>query len=258
MLAHGIEVWGKMGWLKMMMLRKCDLILPVSNFTKQKMMQLHGLPQQKFCVLNNSLDPFLERPLTKEKDKSLLSRYGLQASDKILLTVARMADTELYKGYDRVIQSLPALVNQYAGIKYLLAGKYGSQEKIRLDALISHHGLSDVVKLTGYIPDEELAAHFNLADIFIMPSEKEGFGIVFIEAMFYGKPVIAGNKDGSVDALCNGEMGLLVDPANVDEIGAAVKKILDDPAGYLPDAEKLEAHFGYRGYKRKLRECLDE
>ncbi len=109
---------------------------------------------------------------------------------------------------------------------------------------------------SGFVPDEELAAHFNLADIFIMPSEKEGFGIVFIEAMFYGLPVIAGNVDGSVDALCDGELGLLVNPNNKTEIISAVKKILTNRAPHLPDPKKLEQHFGYTGYKEKLKEAL--
>ncbi|MFZ1307371.1 MAG: glycosyltransferase, partial [Ferruginibacter sp.] len=186
----------------------------------------------------------------------LLARYGLQPHHKVLLTVARMADTELYKGYDKVIQALALLVPENANLRYLLVGKYGDAEKKRLDALIEKLGLSAVVTFAGFVPDAELAAHFNLADIFIMPSEKEGFGIVFIEAMFYGKPVIAGNKDGSVDALCNGELGLLVDPGNVEEIAAAIKKMLDNPTAFLPDPKKLEMHFGYTGYKARLKEYL--
>jgi phosphatidyl-myo-inositol dimannoside synthase len=257
MLAHGIEVWGSLGWLKKIMIRKCDLILPVSNFTKQRMLQQHGLAAEKFAVLNNCIDPFLERPLIKTKDETLLNRYGLQTTDHILLTVARMSDTELYKGYDRVIQSVAVLVKQYPHLKYLLVGKYGNQEKKRLDAMIARYNLQDVVKFAGYVPEAELAAHFGLADIFIMPSEKEGFGIVFIEAMFYGKPVIAGNADGSVDALCNGELGLLVDPTNVDAITDSIKKMLDEPAKYLPDAEKLQVNFGYPAYKKKLQQCLN-
>lgn len=252
LLAHGIEVWKPLGWLQKIMIRRCDLVLTVSQFTKEKMQQMHGLPEEKFRVLNNSLDPFMEKPLTKEKDTVLLGRYGLQPKHKILLTVARIADTELYKGYDRVIQSLAGLVQQYPALRYLLVGKYDEQEKKRLDTLIRQHALEEVVKFAGYVPDKELAAHFNLADIFIMPSEKEGFGIVFIEAMFYGKPVIAGNKDGSADALCNGKMGLLIDPGNVPEIEVAIKKILDDGGSYLPDAAILEAHFGYAGYKKRL------
>ena len=257
LLAHGIEVWKPLGWLKKQMLRKCDLILPVSHFTRDKMIQLHGLDATKCRVLNNSLDPYLEQPLTQEKDPILLARYGLQPGDKILLTVARMADTEHYKGYDKVIQALATLVPDNPELRYLLVGRYGVAEKQRLDALIDRYGLAEKVKFAGFIPDADLAAHFNLADIFIMPSEKEGFGIVFIEAMFYGKPVIAGNKDGSVDALCNGELGLLVDPGNVVEIEAAIKMILGNAVDFLPDAKKLEKHFGYTAYKKKLNEVLN-
>ena len=257
MLAHGIEVWDRLPGWKKWMLGRCDLILPVSQFTKDKMVALHGLPENKLQVLNNCLDPFLERPLQAGRQAGLLERYGLQAGDKILLTVARMADTEVYKGYDKVIQALPLLVDAYPDLRYLLVGSYGKKEKGRLDNMIRQQGLEGRVIFAGFVADEELAAHFNLADIFIMPSEKEGFGIVFIEAMFYGKPVIAGNIDGSVDALRNGELGLLVDPGNVEEIAAAVKKILANAGKFLPDADKLQAHFGYTAYKRKLSEFLN-
>lgn len=258
LLAHGIEVWQPLGRIKKMMLNKCDLILPVSNFTRDKIMQLHGLGREKCSVLNNSLDPYLERPLKKGKDTALLERYGLQPHNKILLTVARMADTELYKGYDKVIQAMASLVKDNQGLRYLLVGKYGEAEKKRLDRLINEHGLKDFVKFAGFVADAELAAHFNLADIFIMPSEKEGFGIVFIEAMFYGKPVIAGNKDGSVDALRNGELGLLVDPGSVEEITTAIKNVLENTQDFLPETQKLDMHFGYTGYKKRLTERLGE
>ena len=92
--------------------------------------------------------------------------------------------------------------------------------------MIKKRGLQQQVIFTGFVPDEELADHFNLADIYIMPSEKEGFGIVFIEAMFYHKPVIAGNKDGSVDALLNGSLGLLVNPESLDEVTCALIRMI--------------------------------
>lgn len=257
MLAHGIEVWDALPRWKRMMLKSCDRILPVSKFTRDKMLAVHGLPAEKFQVLNNCLDPFLEKPLKPDRDPALLERYGLEPDQKILLTVARLSDTELYKGYDRVLMALPALTADRPSLKYMLVGSYGKREKLRLDSLILTLGLQENVLFTGFVPDEELGSHFNLADIFVMPSEKEGFGIVFIEAMFYGKPVIAGNRDGSVDALRYGEMGLLVDPKNVEEIGAAIKKMLDDPAAYLPDAEKLQAFFGYSTYKKNLGAILE-
>ncbi|HMK27571.1 MAG TPA: glycosyltransferase family 4 protein [Chitinophagaceae bacterium] len=256
LLAHGIEVWTALPGWKKKMLRKCDLILPVSHFTKDKMQALYGLPDKKFSVLNNCLDPFLELPLQKEKKDDLLERYGLKKEQIILLTVSRMSGMEQYKGYDKVLEALPELVKTTPGLRYLLLGEYDSSEKRRLDSIIRELGLEDVVIFTGFVAEEELAAHFKLGDIFIMPSEREGFGIVFIEAMFYGIPVVAGNIDGSVDALCNGELGLMVNPYNVKEIITAVKKIISNRSGHLPDPKKLEQQFDYKGYKEKLRAAV--
>ncbi len=256
LLAHGIEVWKPLKGWKKKMLQRCDLILPVSHFTKEKMKALYGLADEKFVVLNNCLDPFMELPLQQEKDTSLLERYGIKKEQLVLLTVSRMADTEQYKGYDKVLQVLPELIKAHNDLRYLLVGKYDAKEKQRLDQMISKLNLEGVVVFTGLVPDEELASHFNLGDIFIMPSEKEGFGIVFIEAMFYGIPVIAGNTDGSVDAICNGELGIGVDPNNTNEIIAAVNKIVANRRVHVPDHKKLEQHFGYRVYKEKLREAV--
>ena len=257
LLAHGIEVWQTLPSWKKYMLQKCDLIMPVSHFTKEKMKSLYGLPESQFVVLNNCLDPFYELPLENKKSISLMDRYGFTKENDIILTVSRMVDTERYKGYDRVLEVLPKLLKTNPGIRYLLAGKYDDNEKQRLDALVVSLGIKDNVVFSGFIDDEELAAHFNLADIFVMPSEKEGFGIVFIEAMFYGLPVIAGNKDGSVDALCNGEMGLLVDPNNKAELSEAIEKILLNREAYLADHDKLLKHFGYEAYKEKLGALLE-
>ena len=257
LLAHGIEVWNPLSPRVRKMLHRCDLILPVSRFTRERMIALHGIPEERLVVINNCLDPFLEKPLYEGKSLTLLERYGLMDKQCILLTVSRMVDTERYKGYDKVVQALPALIQRFPDIRYLMVGKYDEAEKGRLDEMIGQLGLSNFVTFTGMVPDTELAEHFLLADIFVMPSEKEGFGIVFIEAMFYGLPVIAGNRDGSVDALLNGEMGILVDPDNVPQLSEAVEKILDNREAFLPDQEKLLKHFGYPQYKAKFKEVFE-
>ena len=91
-----------------------------------------------------------------------------------------------------------------------------------------------------------------------MPSKEEGFGIVFIEAMFYGLPVIAGNIDGSADALCQGELGLLVNPANISEIKEAVQKIIHDHAAFVPNREKLMNNFSFPVYKNNLKAVVQQ
>ena len=90
-----------------------------------------------------------------------------------------------------------------------------------------------------------------------MPSEKEGFGIVFIEAMYYNKPVIAGNKDGSVDALLNGNLGLLVNPESLEEVSDAIMKMVNHKEQYLPDRQLLMEHFSYPVYKEKWKRILE-
>jgi phosphatidylinositol alpha-1,6-mannosyltransferase len=220
------------------------------------MIQLYGLPVEKMKVFNNCLDPFLPSCLPEPKNQQLLTRYGIDRSNVVLFTLTRMAATEQYKGYDMVMQSVHDLKDKYPGIKYLLAGKWDSGEKKRMDALIDKLGLQQYLVFTGFIPDEELALHFTLADLYIMPSRKEGFGIVFIEAMFYGKPVIAGNEDGSVDALKNGRFGLLVNPASQQEITAAIESVLKDPEKYRPNHHDVMQHYGFDVYKEKLRRVI--
>jgi glycosyltransferase involved in cell wall biosynthesis len=86
------------------------------------------------------------------------------------------------------------------------------------------------VQFAGSVPSEELPDYFRLADVFVMPSVAEGFGIVFLEAMATGVRVIGGSKDGGRDALCDGALGTLVDPENSEELASAILAALDDSA----------------------------
>jgi phosphatidylinositol alpha-1,6-mannosyltransferase len=256
LIAHGIEVWKTFPTWKKYIMKKCDLILPVSKFTMDTMIKLNTFPENQFRILNNCLDPFLPAPLDEEKEERLLNRYGLTKDNVILMTLTRLSIKEKYKGHDNVLYALQKLISTNKNIRYLLVGKYDEAEKRRLDKLIAELELGHVVVFAGFIPDEEIAAHYNLADIYIMPSKKEGFGIVFIEALYYGKPVIAGNKDGSVDALCNGRFGLLVDPDSQAEIIDAINKMIYNQQNYLPNHSLLMEKFSYNSYKENLRSIV--
>jgi glycosyltransferase involved in cell wall biosynthesis len=257
LIVHGIEVWKILPTWKKYTLKKYDLILPVSKFTKDTMIRLNAFPEEQFKILNNCLDPFLPEPLEEEKDKNLLDRYGFTNNHIILMTLTRLSAEEKYKGHDNVLYALQKLVISNNNIRYLLVGKYDAVEKRRLDKLTAELGLAEFVVFAGFIPDAEIAAHYNLADIYIMPSKKEGFGIVFIEALYYGKPVIAGNKDGSVDALCNGEFGLLIDPDNLQEIQEAVQKMIANKSKYIPDQNLIMRRFSYDSYKNNLKKIIN-
>lgn len=258
LLAHGIEVWKPFNNRKRQMLRAADTVLCVSNFTRQKIIDLHGVQPGRCIVLNNCLDPFLPLPLPGKKSALLSARYGLQPGDSILFTLTRLSFAEQYKGYDQVIRAMHLLQAKMPHLKYLLAGKYDPEEKTRIDALVQSAGLQQNVIRPGFISDDELPAHFALCDLFIMPSSGEGFGIAFIEALYYGLPVIAGNADGSPDALLNGRLGQLVDPGNVPGIAQAIQHILQNPDAATPDRELLLLHFSYEVYKRRLARAMTE
>jgi phosphatidylinositol alpha-1,6-mannosyltransferase len=257
LLAHGIEIWYPVSKRKKRMLHKCDTILAVSNYTRNTIIHTHGLEAEKIKVLNNCLDPFLPLPSVFAKSEILLNKYGFKETDIILMSLTRLASKERYKGYDKVIEAIADLKAKYPHIRYLIAGRYDSREKAFIDNLLVQRRISNMVVITGFIPDEELEAHFAMSDMYVMPSRKEGFGLVFIEAMYYGLPVIAGNIDGSVDALLNGQIGQLVDPDNVQEIATAITNVIDHSTTSSPSPDVLKANFSYEVYKRKLKDVLN-
>jgi glycosyltransferase involved in cell wall biosynthesis len=154
----------------------------------------------------------------------LLKRLNLTLSRKIILTVARLVGAERYKGYDTMLSALASVRRSVPEVHYIIAGD--GPDRRRVEGLVQELGLSDCVTLVGFVPDAELVDYYNLCDVFAMPSKGEGFGIVYLEAMACGKPVLAGNKDGSVDALRGGDFGVLVDPDSIEEISAALIQLL--------------------------------
>lgn len=258
LFAHGIEVWNKLPAFRKRMLRDCDKILAVSKYTADIILDLHQVAPGKIQVLNNCLNPYLPIQARKSDPKVLREKYQFSADDQVLFTLTRLSSRERYKGYDKVIESMVRLTPYFPKLKYLIAGSYDAAEKIYLDNMIAKFGLEDRVKMAGFIPDEALEDYFGMADLYVMPSIKEGFGIVFIEAMFYGLPAIAGNRDGSVDALLNGKLGLLVDPLNVEEISEAISRVLKEPSRFVPDRKLLLSTFGYDNYKNNLLKELSQ
>jgi glycosyltransferase involved in cell wall biosynthesis len=261
LITHGIEIWRPLTFFTRKGLSLIDKIITVSNFTKSKIMEMHHIPNDKIEILWNTLDPKFDTSVKKEKPEYLMQRFGIKSSDKLILTVCRLVAGEKNKGYDKVIQSLKEIKKQIPDVKYLLAGKYDAAEKERLDIVIKQNELQQQVIFSGYIKTEELPDIYSLCDVFIMPSSKEGFGIVFLEALVKGKPVVAGNKDGSVDALLNGELGLLVDPDNEQAIASTLIDVLNGrvDARYY-DATYLHTKtldtFGMKAFTHRIHDIL--
>jgi glycosyltransferase involved in cell wall biosynthesis len=184
-------------------------------------------------VLPNTVDPQYH---PGPKPAYLLERHAA-GGKKVLMTVSRLANSEQYKGHDHVIRTLPRLLAQHPDTIYLIVGD--GDDRPRLESLAVECGVLKNVQFAGLVPSAELPDYFRLADVFVMPSTGEGFGIAFLEAMASGIRVIGGNQDGSADPLADGELGHLVDPDNEQELIAAISATLAADSANLDRASRF-------------------
>ena len=259
-VAHGVEAWNVSRPNLRDGLAHARRILTVSHFTRNRLLQTQNLSPQRIEILPNTFDANSFN--IESKSEALLKRYGLIENQPIILTVARLRQSEQYKGYDKILAALPTIRQALPNIHYLLVGKGDDEPRVR--DLIVQYQLQACVTLTGFVPDPELSAHYNLCDVFAMPSKGEGFGIVYLEALACGKPTLGGNQDGAIDALCNGTLGALVDPDDVEAIAQALIQILTgtypNPILYQPKLlrQKVIDTFGFEPFKRTLNGYLTQ
>jgi len=258
-VAHGVDAWNIERPALKTALSHADRIIAVSGYTRDRLLQEQNLDPEKVVLLPNTFDA--NRFKIAPKPEYLLKRYGLTADHSIILTVARLDKSEQYKGYDQIIQALSEIRHQIPNVHYILVGK--GNDSHRIMQLITQLGLQDCVTLTGFIPDQELNDHYNLCDVFAMPSKGEGFGIVYLDALACGKPTLGGNQDGAIDALCQGELGALVAPDNLTEISQTIANILQgnypNPIMYQPQKlrQKIIEIYGFEKFKQTLAKLIE-
>lgn len=156
-----------------------------------------------------------------------------RSAEPMLVTVARLTDA--YKGHDVVLEALPAIRERVPNVRWVVIGDGPLRHALeaRAQALL----VRDAVQFVGAVGDVERDAWLDRARVFVMPSRLppggaggEGFGIVFLEAGAHGLPVVAGAVAGAVDAVIDGETGILVAPSRAAEVADAVTGLLLDPA----------------------------
>ena len=226
LMVYGIDVWQSPNALARQWLKKIDAVWSISAITRDRMNAWAGLPDERYVLLPNAIH--LERYGMAEKRSDLLHRYVLQGS-KLILTLARLPSAERYKGVDEVLEVMPSLLKAEPHLKYIVAGD--GNDRPRLEAKARALGLADRVIFTGIIMEADKADHFRLADVFVMPGRGEGFGFVFLEALACGVPVVGSKVDGSREALRDGMLGELVDPADPASIRQGILTALSRPKG---------------------------
>lgn len=213
---HGIEAWQPATALIRRALKNFDRVTSVSRFTRSRFLTLNAMSPTRVQVLPNTVQvPQAEA----EAEIAALARTDQLRTSRAdvvnLLTVARLSAAERYKGHDRVIAALPRVRQSFACVRYLIVGS--GDDQARLEALAQQHQVADSVLFLGELDRAQVQTLYHSAQLFVMPSTGEGFGISFLEAMVSGTPALGFGRDGSVDPLADGALGSIADEHNLPE-----------------------------------------
>lgn len=223
---HGVEAWRRFPPLARMIFRKARGFWSVSRYTAKKFLKENGL-SSPWSLLPPALDPYFKDP----------GKSPLGGSHRYLMTVARLSPDAAYKGVDLVIRVLPGLLKDFSDLHYVVIGG-GSLLKNYYELALSL-GVGSRVHFLGARRDVE--RFLRAAEIFVLISRGEGFGIVFLEAMFFRKPLVGASEGGIPEVVRDGENGLLVPYGDLKALSQTLKTLL---------SQKEEARrLGENGYR---------
>lgn len=247
LIAHGIEAWRPYSWTERGALNHAHRILCVSDYTRKQILRFHpDLPAERALVVPNTLDPYFSA-------KSRAPFAGSIFAAPRILTVSRLNSSDNYKGVDTLIEALPLIRQEYP-LAYLRVVGNGDDQP-RLQSLAAKLGVAQSIHFTGAIDDESLRAEYETCDLFALPSRKEGFGLVFLEAMTHGKPCI-GARAGGAPEVINDSVGQLVDYGSAHDLAFAVAELVKHPR----DSEVVRRHaasFAFPVFQQRLAAALN-
>jgi len=232
-VVHGIEAWVPLPLAKRFALRRADCVIVTSKYNYNRVKARQRVSPDRIKSLPCALDETLRTtpPASEGPHRSLAP------SERVVLTVARMDACEQYKGHDVILHALPQVLSRVPNVKYVVVGE--GSDRTRIEALAGSLGLRSTVLFTGRVSDAQLAALYERSDVFALPAKAsvndheakgEGFGIVFLEAMAFGKPVIGPDEGAPAEIIQHERQGLLVSPENPAALADALVALLTDPA----------------------------
>ena len=247
LVAHGIEVWRPYSGLERRSLLGAHRVLCVSEYTRHQLLRFCPiLAPERLVVVPNTLDPhFTPRP----DEQSSTQPFALPR----ILTVGRLTSADTYKGFDTLIEAMPLIRQEYPAARLRIVGTGDDQP--RLAELVQRLGVAGSVDFLGAVDDDALRLEYTACDLFALPSRREGFGLVYLEAMIHGKPCIAARAGGAPEVV-NDTVGRLVDYGNIPDLAAAVGELVRHPC----DSEVVRRHadaFAFPAFAQRLVAALN-
>lgn len=203
--AHGIEAWHRPKLLRRRSVAQANLVLCVSRHTRSQVLAWCDIAPERVVILPNTIrDAFVPAGRAMARAK-----FGLR-DEQVLLTVGRLDARERYKGHETIIDMLPSLSSEGCKIIYLIAGD--GDDRDRIEKYARDRRVDHQIRFQGLVPQESLPDLYRAADVFVLASSGEGFGIAFLEAMASGTIAVGLDAGGASDALGDGELGIAAAP----------------------------------------------
>jgi phosphatidyl-myo-inositol dimannoside synthase len=219
LIAHGIEVWRGIRGVRRYALAHVDRILCVSNYTRQRILdQAPALIAERLAIFPNALADSWGHVAPARAADPIPGRF--------ILSVTRLERGDRYKGIATVIEAFSMIADD--SLEYYVIGQGNDLPFLQL--IVDRCGVSGRVHFMRGVSDAELVSLYQRCEAFVLPSGKEGFGIVFLEAMYFGAPVIAAREKGAIDVVRDGDTGIAVPFGDTIAIKEAIERIASDPA----------------------------
>lgn len=248
LVVYGLEVWDPPAWVRRILVRRAvDGVIAVSDYTARATAAGYGLPRSRFALLPPAVDP---PPVSRDDlrpSKTEAPRDGLNPAaphdghepavpprdgagwpadaGPRILSVTRLGAHADGKGIDVVLRALPRVLAAIPGVRYEVIGD--GEGRAALEERARSLGVASAVRFRGAVSDAARDEAYRSADVFVLPSTQEGFGIVFIEAWRHALPVVAADAAAASEVV--GERGVLVPPGDDAALAEALIALLSDP-----------------------------
>ena len=224
---HGIEAWSApRQMIRRIAANTADWYLSSTEMTLERARTWLRIPESRTVVAPFGVD--LARYSPGPASAEILDKYGLREK-VVVLSLGRLAATERYKGCDEIIGILGRLRETEPRLVYVIAGE--GDDRARLEAKAHDLGVAENVRFTGQISESEKVELYRVARAFALAGWGEGFGLVVLEALACGVPVLASTLDGTYEAIKRGALGVAVDPHDADALYEGILETLRRPVG---------------------------
>lgn len=221
---------------------RLDRLVCVSGAVRDQAIRA-GIPPARIVVVHDPVDPRWKEWPTEGERERWRGKLGLRDGAPVIGTVGNISAV---KGTDVLVRALPAVVSRYPEARCVIVGADDRNLRPSLESLAGSLGVAGNILFAGPLPDPRPVV--SLMDVFILPSRLEGYGLVLLEAMSYGRPVVASRVGGVTDIIGGEEFGVLVPPDDPAALGKAVADLLGDPERRRgmgrAGAERVRREFG--------------